>query len=806
MEKYDHNTIEQKWQKRWTEQNLYQTPAKVTRAKCFVLPQLPYPSGSGLHVGHAEVYTACDIYTRFQRMRGKDVLQALGWDSFGLPAENYAIKTKVHPKISTEKAIANFKKQIQSLGISVDWEREVSSHQPEYYKWTQWLFLLLFKRGLAYRKERAVNWCPSCKTVLANEQVVKEEAVAVCERCETRVIQKSMPQWFFKITSYADRLIDDLDKVDWPVESIKRQRDWIGRSRGALVQFPLCCPAPQSFSPKYVEVFTTRPDTFFGVTFLVLAPDSAFVQQNLSLFPNHTKIKAYCDQVRFKTELERQVDRSKTGEDTGLRVLNPFNSETIPVYVSDFVLGSVGTGAVAGVPGSDERDFEFAQSKGLPIIRVVKTNQGAGPITTLAEVETTQGVAVNSGFLNDLPTPQAIEKAIEYLEAEKTGRREVTYKLRDWSVSRQRFWGSPIPIVYDPEGTPHPVAEEDLPVILPEDVNFLPTGESPLKTSTAFQLGVASKYGQGWTREVDTLDTFVCSSWYYYRYLDPTNSKHFASREALETWLPVDFYIGGPEHVNGHLLYARFITKVLFDAGLVPVDEPFALHRHQGTILGSDNRIMSKRYDNVVNPTEVIAEYGADTLRMYEMFLGPLEAAKPWSTEGIKGVRRFVERVYRLSGHDFPPGDEVSDQTRQVVYTITPLLEHYRYNVVIAKLMELLNVYEKTLPNETSWLIFLRLLAPFAPHLSEELWSKYYPHSIHQEAWPTVEKVVAPKVTIPVQINGKLKGTLQVEPTLASNSQGLTKLAQELVQHKLTKPPKRTVVVPGKLVNFVVEQ
>lgn len=803
---YPFQKIEKKWQAYWEKNGLNKTPTQVNSSnKYYILPQLPYPSGEGLHVGHTSVYTPCDVYARFKRMQGKKVLQVIGWDSFGLPAENFAVKNNVHPRLRTEQSIANFESQIRALGCSLDWERSTSSHLPSYYKWTQWFFLLLYKKGLAYRKEQSVNWCPGCQTVLADEQTVtgQEDARRICERCETVVEQRSMAQWFFKITAYADRLSQDLDKLDWPAESVKRQKDWIGRSEGAKIKFPILAP---QFSSNFIEVFTTRPDTFFGVTFLVLAPDGPFVKEYLAKFPNALEVKEYIVKSSHKTELERQADKSKTGVDTGLKVINPFNHKEVPVFVADFVLGGFGTGAVAGVPGSDERDFEFAFEYNLPIIRVVKGSSGrGGEINSIEEVETDPGVAINSSFLDGLSTREAMKKAIEYAEDNGFGEATVSYRLRDWSISRQRFWGAPIPILYDPQGHPHPVPEDDLPVLLPEDVDFKPTGESPLKYSLDFQNGVEERYGKGWRREVDTLDTFVCSSWYYYRYLDPHNKDAFASPEALKTWMPVDFYLGGREHVNGHLLYSRFFTKVLFDAGLVDFEEPFPRHRHQGTIWGEDNRIMSKRYGNVINPTQVMEEFGADTLRLYHLFLGPLEASKPWNVEGIKGVARFLARVYRLSAQ-IMAGTVVDRPTCQLANEITPDLEDLRFNVAIAKMMTLLNVYEKTSVSRASFEVFLKILAPFAPHLAEELWEKLgYTTSIHLETWPVFPVMENAEVTVVVQVNGKLRGTLNMPTVQAMVQQEVDEQARNLLGDRWPVEQSQIIFVPGKLINFVVK-
>lgn len=829
MRNYDPKKIEQKWQKYWEKSETFKTPAKAVRSdKYYILPQLPYPSGSGLHVGHAEGYTACDIFARYKRMRGKKVLQVIGWDSFGLPAENYAIKTNVHPRISTDKAVDTFRAQIKALGISVDWDREVGSHNPDYYKWTQWFFLLFYKRGLAYRKKQAVNWCGSCKTVLANEQVTN---AGKCERCDTVVAQREMEQWYIKITDYADRLIKDLDKVDWPVETIKRQRDWIGRSEGADVSFDVVsvqnvendkveqAKRPNKRSDKTSEamdqfhqarqsitVFTTRPDTLFGATYMVLAPEGDLVQKLKDKITNWKEVEQYINETKLKTELDRQMDREKTGvELKGVKAINPVNGKEIPVWTADYVIATYGTGAIMCVPAHDERDWEFAKKFNLPIIPVVK------PAEETEGVFTGEGVANNSEFLDGLPTKEAIAKMNGWLEENYLGKRKIQYKLRDWSVSRQRFWGAPIPMLYDEKNGLHPVPEEDLPVLLPNDVDFKPTGESPLNYSKSFNKGVEKKYGQGWKREPDTLDTFMCSSWYYFRYLDPKNDKAFASPEALKTWMPVDFYIGGPEHVNGHLLYSRFFTKVLFDAGLIDFDEPFLLHRHQGLILGEDNRKMSKRWNNVINPTDVIEEYGADTTRAYEMFMGPLEADKPWDTNGVRGVRRFLERVWFLAdkiGDKTPSSEKITRLIHQTVKKVTEDVEALRFNTAIAKMMELLNELSKEEEvSKSDYEKLILLLSPFAPHMCEELWQALgHKENLAFEPWPVFDPALAlnKEITLAVQVNGKLRDTLTVPADISEESAKKLALQSEKIQKWLDgKEPKKIIYVTGKLVSIV---
>ncbi|PIZ94354.1 MAG: hypothetical protein COX81_03935 [Candidatus Magasanikbacteria bacterium CG_4_10_14_0_2_um_filter_37_12] len=1174
MENYNPKLIEAKWQKHWEEHKTFATPEDVTpENKCYILPQLPYPSGSGLHVGHAEVYTACDIYARYQRMKGKKVLQVFGLDSFGLPAENYAIKTNVHPQETIDKTTENFVSQVKALGVSVDWDRFVRSSDPGYYKFTQWFFLLMYERGLAYRKKQAVNWCESCKTVLANAQVVDGH----CERCDTVVIQKEMEQWYLKITDYADKLLEGLDRIDWPAETIKRQKDWIGRSEGALIQFNVyevgeSADIRNTKSTKLrnvIEVFTTRPDTLFGATYMVLAPEGQYVQDLKDNITNWDEVEKYIEETSKKTDLDRQIEKDKTGvELKGVKAVNPANDEEIPIWIADYVIATYGTGAIMAVPAHDERDFEFAKKFGLPIREVVakdigdplegeeksvgvygllerdgkvlvmyekkndlyrlpggtqeenetdyetlkrefaeetgyinnmpgecKGQVGVHFLTTKSkelkhyirkifsvqlkneekvalygedkdiyeyiwmtreeavsafernktsnvyphdtgegllvkyyfdgydECVSEPGITINSDFLNGLTTEEAKTAIIDWLEKNGHGKRKVQYKLRDWSVSRQRFWGAPIPMLTsqksiksesqkfdelpdfvlnlhawgsDPQShfhpwiskelaekhivsitplLPHPehpkfndwleatqkelskdttntvvtarslscwialalaqtmefrklvlvapstptkdwyigfgregwgdaekeialaffgdkedcldfkkirknvgeiviylstndpyipcdatkkyfekyipeariiierdaghfdiehgynifssfldeimrevrpdlrpLPESDLPVILPDDVDFKPTGQSPLTYSPSFQDGVEEKYGKGWKREVDTLDTFMCSSWYFFRYLDPHNEKEFASPEALKKWMPVDFYLGGPEHVNGHLLYARFFTKVLYDAGYIDFDEPFTVHRHQGLILGPDGRKMSKRWENVINPTDVVNEFGADTMRMYEMFMGPMEEDKPWDENGVKGIKRFLDRVWNLQ-------DRLSDNAkldleldRKLHHTIQKVgddLSKLGFNTAIAKLMELVNEFykqEKVLL--TSYQSLVTLLAPFAPHISEELWSILgHKDSISLEAWSAYDedKLTGDKLSMAVQVNGKVRASIVISIDATDDEVESMALAQPNVVKWLGgQEPKKVIYVKGRILNIVV--
>ncbi len=818
MGNYQPKEIEKKWQERWEKEDLFKTPEKVSKKdKMYILPQLPYPSGSGLHVGHAEVYTACDIYARYQRMIGKKVLQVIGWDSFGLPAENYAIKTNVHPREKTAESIDNFRSQIKSLGISVDWDREVGSHNPDYYKFTQWFFLLMYERGLAYRKNQSVNWCDSCKTVLANEQVTPE---GVCERCETEVVQKEMEQWYLKITEYAQRLLDDLDKIDWPDETKKRQRDWIGKSEGARVHFQI------KGTDKQIEVFTTAHDTIYGTTFMVIAPEHALVSNLKDVITNTKEVEKYVTKTSKKTELERQQEKEKTGVVLeGVTAINPINGKEIPVWIADYVLATYGTGAIMAVPGADERDYEFAKKFDIEVIPVVKSDEA---FVSYGEVKANRKAhtLINSEEFDGQDYEKGRAGILGKIEKGGYGKPEIQFKLRDWSVSRQRFWGAPVPMLISDSDELKPVPFEDLPVVLPDDVDFKPTGQSPLTYSDDFQKGIEEKYGKGWKREVDTLDTFMCSSWYFFRYLDPKNEKEFASKELLKKWMPVDFYLGGEEHVNGHLLYSRFFTKVLFDAGYIDFDEPFTKHRHQGLILGEDNRKMSKRWDNVINPSDVVENWGADTCRMYEMFMGPLEDTKPWSTDGVKGVRRFCDRLFeyfvslRESMDDnfdvWKKGEYLSSSDadfekllHKSVKKIGEDCDNLKFNTAIAQLMIIRkNLDKKTPISHGDTLTIIKLLSPFAPHMAEELWEMFGGEGFVSTAtWPTFDasKITDDVVMLAVQVNGKLRATIKMSADASEDDVKERALSEKNVQKWLDgKDPKKVIIIKHKIVSIVV--
>lgn len=958
---YDHKKLEKKWQEKWEKESAFAAEENSKKEKLYILDMFPYPSGSGLHVGHVEGYTATDIYSRFKRMQGYNVLHPMGWDAFGLPAENYAIKTGIPPAKTTNDAINTFRKQIKNLGLSYDWSREVGAHTPEYYKWTQWFFLFLYKQGLAYKKKAFVNWDPVDQTVLANEQVLPD---GTAERSGAKVEQRELEQWFFKITDYADSLIDDLDEVDWPESTKINQRNWIGRSEGAEIDFYLnFTKNPRDNQRRgpdgkaaHIPVFTTRPDTLFGATYLVLAPEHLWVQlatdDNHDVLENKDEIRAYVEQAKNKTALERQESKEKTGvEIKGVKAINPANKEEIPIYVADYVLGGYGTGAIMAVPAHDERDYAFAMTFKLPIRQVIEptytqatepgipkegmpydhreaiiaivkhwrddtymalkwkkvawgtfitggieagqTPQEAAKMEieqetgythvkfiknfgivhgkfyhlpkqvnrnahahvlyfelqdgeqkeisteesdihdivwlSIAELKkfltppthhhglrwllgdttpyTAEGTLANSGEFNRLESAEAKNKIIEAVG----GKWVKTYRLRDWLISRQRYWGAPIPVVYDPNGQPHPIPEEHLPWMLPTDVEFKPTGTSPLGQSKELLLRTEKIFGKGWRPEIDTMDTFVCSSWYYYRFADPKNDEEFASKEQMQRWLPVDLYMGGAEHTVLHLMYARFFTKVLQKYGYVDFGEPFLKLRHQGTILAEDGSKMSKSKGNVINPDDVVERYGADTLRLYEMFMGPLESMKPWNTKNILGVRRFLERIWRLREKVSSTAvilPEVDALLQQTIKKVGEDFENLKMNTAISSLMILLNKLEEGAVDKDTYKIFLRLLAPLAPHIAEEIWEQMGEKSmIYHTDWPTYDasKLTSQTIKIAVQVNGKVRGTIELSKEVGEK-EALTAARADLTVQKwlLLGKEEKAVYVPGKIVSFVV--
>ncbi|MBB5148131.1 MULTISPECIES: leucine--tRNA ligase [Ureibacillus] len=802
---YNHREIEKKWQTYWAQNKTFKTLNDNSKPKFYALDMFPYPSGSGLHVGHPEGYTATDILSRYKRMQGYDVLHPMGWDAFGLPAEQYALDTGNDPAEFTQQNIENFKRQIQELGFSYDWDREINTTDPEYYKWTQWIFIQLYKHGLAYIDEVPVNWCPALGTVLANEEVIDGKS----ERGGHPVIRKPMKQWMLKITAYADRLLEDLDELDWP-ESIKEmQRNWIGRSEGAEVTFTV------QGTDKQFRVFTTRPDTLFGATYCVLAPEHDLVKE-ITTPEQKEQVDAYIEQVQSKSDLERtDLAKEKTGVFTGAYAINPVNGKAIPIWIADYVLSSYGTGAIMAVPAHDERDYEFAKKFNLPIIPVLE----GGNIEE--EAFTGDGPHINSDFLNGLGKEDAIKKAIEWLEEKGVGERKVSYRLRDWLFSRQRYWGEPIPIIHWEDGTMTTVPEEELPLRLPKTNDIRPsgTGESPLANIEDWVNVVDPKTGKKGRRETNTMPQWAGSSWYFLRYIDPNNKEKLADEELLKRWLPVDIYIGGAEHAVLHLLYARFWHKFLYDIGVVPTKEPFQKLFNQGMILGENNEKMSKSRGNVVNPDDIVRSHGADTLRLYEMFMGPLDASVAWSTKGLDGARRFLDRIWRLfvneDGTLSNKIQESDDKTLEKVYhqTVKKVSEdydHLHFNTAISQLMVFINECYKVevVPKEYAE-GFVKMLSPIAPHIGEELWSILgHEDTITYEPWPTYDesKLVDDEVEIVVQVNGKVRSKVKVAKD-ASKEQ-LEEIAKEDEKVKELVEGKeivKVITIPGKLVNIVVK-
>ncbi|WEG16308.1 leucine--tRNA ligase [Alkalihalophilus pseudofirmus] len=804
---FSHLDIEKKWQKHWEENKTFKTTEEADKPKFYALDMFPFPSGAGLHVGHPEGYTATDILSRMKRMQGYNVLHPMGWDAFGLPAEQYALDTGNDPAEFTLKNIDTFRRQIKSLGFSYDWDREVNTIDPDYYKWTQWIFLKLYEKGLAYIDEVAVNWCPALGTVLANEEVIDGKS----ERGGHPVERRPMKQWMLKITAYADRLLEDLDELDWS-ESIKdMQRNWIGRSEGAEVTFKV-----DGHDAEKVDVFTTRPDTLFGATYMVLAPEHKLVDV-ITTAEQQEAVEKYKKQVALKSDLERtELSKEKTGVFTGAFAVNPANGKRIPIWIADYVLVSYGTGAIMAVPAHDERDYEFAKTFDLEIIEVV----AGGDVRK--EAYTGDGEHVNSDFLNGLDKEAAITNMIEWLEANHYGTKKVTYRLRDWLFSRQRYWGEPIPMIHWEDGSMTPVAYEELPLTLPKMDEIKPsdTGESPLANHKEWLEVTDPKTGMKGRRETNTMPNWAGSCWYYLRYIDPNNSEALADPEKLKQWLPVDIYIGGAEHAVLHLLYARFWHKFLYDLGVVPTKEPFQKLYNQGMILGENNEKMSKSKGNVVNPDDIVDSHGADTLRLYEMFMGPLDASIAWSTNGLDGARRFLDRVWRLfideKTNELNPAitdtkgtDEFIRTYHQTVKKVTEDFAALRFNVGISQMMVFINdaYKQEKLPRELME-GFVKLLAPLAPHIAEELWEKFgHNETITYAEWPTYEEslLVENEVEVVVQINGKVRAKLVI-PADASRDQ-MEEIAKndDKVQEAIGgKTVRKIIAVPGKLVNIVV--
>ncbi len=801
--KYDHKQVEKKWQDIWDEKQCFRAENDSDKEKFYALVEFPYPSGQGLHVGHPRSYTALDIVARKKRMQGYNVLYPMGWDAFGLPTENFAIKNHVHPAEVTKKNIARFKSQLKSLGLSFDWSREINTTDPSYYKWTQWIFLQLFKKGLAYKKEMSVNWCTSCKCVLANEEVVN----GVCERCGSEVVHKTKSQWMLAITKYAQRLIDDLDDVNY-IERVKiQQRNWIGRSTGAEVDF-------KTTEGDTLTVYTTRPDTLFGATYMVISPEHPMIEQWADKLNNIEDVRAYREEAARKSDFERtELNKDKTGVKLdGVAAINPVNGKQIPIFVSDYVLMGYGTGAIMAVPAHDDRDWEFAKKFGCEIIEVVSGGEDVQKAAFTAKDET--GILVNSDFLNGKTVKDAIPAMIEWLGEKGIGHAKVQYKLRDWVFSRQRYWGEPIPIVKCDKCGYVALPEDQLPLELPNVTSYEPTdnGESPLAHMTDWVNTTCPCCGGPAKRETDTMPQWAGSSWYFLRYMDPHNDKALASPEALKYWSPVDWYNGGMEHTTLHLLYSRFWHKFLYDIGVVPTKEPYAKRTSHGMILGENGEKMSKSRGNVVNPDEIVDTYGADTMRLYEMFIGDFEKAAPWSPKSIKGCRRFLERVWALADK-VQDGDTYSEQhevlMNRTIKKVGEDADNLKANTAIAVLMTMLNEFYDKGVNKAEYKTFLALLNPFAPHITEELWQQLGETGLLSVApWPTYDeaKTVESTVELAVQVNGKLKCTIKLAADADKQTAIDTAMAEEKVQHAIEgKQIVKQIVVPGKIVNLVVK-
>lgn len=800
MDRYDHTDIEKKWQERWAEAGVYNTEEDSSKPKTYVLDMFPYPSGEGLHVGHPRGYVATDVYSRMKRMQGYNVLHPMGWDAFGLPAENFAIKNKVHPREAVEKNIARFKQQLAHIGFDYDWNREINTTDSEYYKWTQWIFLKLYEKGLAHESYEPINWCPSCQTGLANEDI---EHDGTCERCGALVEKKPMRQWVLKITDYADRLLADLDTLtEWPEHIKEAQRNWIGRSEGAEIDFKLILkkhPEPNTWrdpegKPAQVTVFTTRPDTLYGATYLVLAPEHPWVRAvwdtpHDDAVANKDEVAAYVKSATAKSERERQEEKEKTGVLLeGITAVHPITKEELPVYVADYVLASYGTGAIMAVPAHDERDRAFAEIKNLPIIEVVSE----------------EGYLINSGNFSGLTTEEAKRK----ITKEADGRMTTTYRIQDWVFSRQRYWGEPIPIIHCNECGVVPVPENQLPVTLPEVENYAPTGtgESPLAGIEDWVITPCPKCGGEGKRETNTMPQWAGSSWYWLRFMDPHNTEALVAEKKEKQWGPVDVYVGG-DHAVRHLIYARFWHKFFYDINVVHTIEPFTRLEFLGFILAEDGRKMSKRWGNVINPDDVIKNVGADSFRMYEMFIGPFENAIAWSTNGLVGVRRFLERVWRLAdGLQDSPVESIEVALNQTIQKVSSDIEHFKFNTAVSQMMIFVNEAEKKGIGKNQYTDFLKLLAPFAPHMAEELWERLgNEFSVHTTVWPEYdsEKITADTVEIGFQINGKTRGAISV-PRDSSEEEVIAQLkANEKTARYIDFEPRKVIFVPNKIINFL---
>ncbi|MDU1010241.1 MAG: leucine--tRNA ligase [Finegoldia magna] len=802
MDRYNPNSIEKKWQKYWEENKTFKTSDDKSKEKFYALVEFPYPSGQGLHVGHPRPYTALDIVSRKRRMQGYNVLYPMGWDAFGLPTENFAIKNKIRPEIVTENNIKNFKRQMQSIGFSFDWDREINTTDPDYYKWTQWIFIQMFKKGLAYKKEMPINWCPSCKTGLANEEVINGH----CERCGGEVIRKVKNQWMLKITEYADRLIDDLKDVDY-LDRIKSQQiNWIGRSYGAEINFPI-----KEVDEK-ITVFTTRADTIFGATYMVISVDHPLIEKYSAQIKNIEEIRSYRQEVAKKSELERtDLSKEKTGyKIDGLTAINPLTNKEIPVYVSDYVLMTYGTGAIMAVPAHDDRDYEFSKKFNIEMIPVIEGSD----IENSAFTETNEGNLINSEFLNGLSVDEAKEKMYEYIEEKEIGHKKTNYKLRDWVFSRQRYWGEPIPLVYCEHCGWVPLEEKDLPLVLPKVDNYEPTdnGESPLSNIDEFVHTKCPKCGRDAVRETDTMPQWAGSSWYYLRYTDPHNDEAISSKENLDYYVPVDWYNGGMEHTTLHLLYSRFWHKFLYDIGVVPTKEPYMKRTSHGMILGDNNEKMSKSRGNVVNPDDIVRDFGADTLRCYEMFIGDFEKSAPWSENGVKGCRKFLDKVWRTQ--ELVDGDSNFEKMETLIHqTIKKVSEDYenlKFNTAIAQLMTLLNEFNNLDKiSEEQFKIFLILLNPVCPHITEEIWQRMgYEGYVHEASWPEYDesKTILDVIELPIQINGKLRATVEISRDASEDEVFEKAIADDVVAKYLEgKNVVKKIYVKGRIFNIIVK-
>ena len=825
MKNYDFKTIEKKWQDRWDESGVFCAKDDYTLPKFYALVEFPYPSGAGLHVGHPRSYTAMDIVSRKRRLEGYNVLYPMGWDAFGLPTENFAIKNHIHPAEVTKNNVARFKSQLKSLGLSFDWSREVNTTDPAYFKWTQWIFLKLLEKGLAYKRKMSVNWCTSCKCVLANEEVVN----GVCERCHSDVVRRDKEQWMLKITEYAQRLIDDLDDLDY-IERVKiQQKHWIGRSTGAEVDFDIVCgsnpvgiplagvlgtgASPVPTENEKLRVYTTRPDTLFGATYMVISPEHPAIEKWADLLENLDEVRAYQSESSKKSDFERtELQKEKTGvELKGVRAVNPVNNTEIPIFISDYVLVSYGTGAIMAVPGHDSRDWAFARKFNLPIIEVVR----GGNIEEEAFTDCETGVMVNSGFLDGLSVEEAKIKITEYLTEQGRGESKVNYKLRDWVFSRQRYWGEPIPVVWcDACNDWIPLPESELPLTLPNVESYEPTdnGESPLSKIDEWVNTTCPRCGGAAKRETDTMPQWAGSSWYFLRYCDPHNDKEIAAKEALEYWTPIDWYNGGMEHTTLHLLYSRFWHKFLYDIDVVPSSEPYAKRTSHGMILGEDGSKMSKSLGNVINPDDIVNQYGADTMRMYEMFMGDFEKAAPWSSSSIKGCKRFLDRVFSISdkiqGTDVRPEFETS--VNKLIKKVTDDIENLKFNTAIAAMMGFINEIEDSGSiTKDEMQALLLALSPFAPHLCEELWETGgYGGTINDQKWPEYDeaKCVDSQIEIAVQVCGKVRGRVMVSPDISAEDAIAAAKADPAVAGAIEgKQMVKEIYIPGRLVNLVVK-